>query len=222
MRFKATFEQEGLSSLQMGFLPALEKIGKTCDLVLSPQDIYFVLQGKEGEVDNTGAVLRFNRVRPRSLPWRWLGRSDLGRFSSPSGPSLQGRQLCVHEQERKLHCLLLPALPHVQGGRRPVRQRFCFNDRTVAKRQVIRAADTLQAETVDVKLTTKPVPGDPSEARRPYLSFHFKVTTPVFFLARSCPCFWDQFPRACMRGVVVPLCSIAAARSRPVSRGSSR
>mmetsp|Transcript_25779 Transcript_25779/g.66367 ORF Transcript_25779/g.66367 Transcript_25779/m.66367 type:complete len:283 (+) Transcript_25779:515-1363(+) len=45
MKFKAVFSDHGLRALEKGFVPTLDKFGKTCQLLLGPQDVYFIQTG---------------------------------------------------------------------------------------------------------------------------------------------------------------------------------
>lgn len=42
MKFKATLSDRGLRVLEKGFLPTLEKLGKRCQLLLSPEDVHLI------------------------------------------------------------------------------------------------------------------------------------------------------------------------------------
>uniref|UniRef100_A0A061R1S6 Checkpoint protein n=1 Tax=Tetraselmis sp. GSL018 TaxID=582737 RepID=A0A061R1S6_9CHLO len=45
MKFKAAFSVRGLKILEKGFIPTLEKFGKTCQVLLGPEDIHFIQTG---------------------------------------------------------------------------------------------------------------------------------------------------------------------------------
>lgn len=53
MRFKAVITDRGLNVLHRGFLPTLEKFGKSCQLLLSPEDVHLV----QGPADADGLVI---------------------------------------------------------------------------------------------------------------------------------------------------------------------
>ena len=44
MKFKATLTARGMRVLERGFLPTLEKLGKSCAVLLGPEDVH-LLQG---------------------------------------------------------------------------------------------------------------------------------------------------------------------------------
>ncbi|PRW59440.1 DNA damage checkpoint isoform A [Chlorella sorokiniana] len=50
MKFKATLSDRGLRVLERGFLPTLEKLGKRCQLLLSPEDVHLI----QGVTDTDG------------------------------------------------------------------------------------------------------------------------------------------------------------------------
>ena len=61
MRFRATFTERGLKCLEKGFLPTLEKFGKSCHMLLSPEEVFFI----QTAVNSEGAHLtaKINVVR---------------------------------------------------------------------------------------------------------------------------------------------------------------
>ena len=53
MKFKAVLTDRGLHVLHKGFLPTLEKFGKSCQMLLSPEDVHLV----QGAADADGLVV---------------------------------------------------------------------------------------------------------------------------------------------------------------------
>lgn len=65
MRFKSTISHYGLNALEKHYLPTLEKFGKHCDLMLSPEDVYLIQDVTDA--DGMQIVARLSGVR-RQLP----------------------------------------------------------------------------------------------------------------------------------------------------------
>ena len=94
--WQATLSERGIRSLERGFLPTLEKLGKRVQLLLGPEDVH-LMQGPS-ETDGLQVTARLvnvsrpgrlrvgtGRCPPSSLPLRMRGQAPLAAFSRLHG-----------------------------------------------------------------------------------------------------------------------------------------
>ncbi|KAF6255077.1 DNA damage checkpoint protein [Scenedesmus sp. NREL 46B-D3] len=61
MKFRATLTERGCQSLHKAFLPTLEKFGKTCHILLGPDEVFFVQ--RPVDADGANVTVRFTVER---------------------------------------------------------------------------------------------------------------------------------------------------------------
>ena len=57
MKFKGVISHQGMRALERQFLPCLEKFGKQCYLLLTPNDVYLLQDAQDANGMHTSARL---------------------------------------------------------------------------------------------------------------------------------------------------------------------
>jgi HUS1 checkpoint protein len=71
MKFKGVFTERGAQTLERAFLPTIEKFGKSCQLLITPEQ--FCLVQTTLNTDGPQVCARVNTVRARMSPRTGIG-----------------------------------------------------------------------------------------------------------------------------------------------------
>lgn len=139
MKFKATLSDRGLRILEKGFLPTLEKLGKRCQLLLSPEDVHFIQAVSDTDGLHVSARLANVSHWPLADP----------RLGSGHPPSLRAALQAVLFEEEGFKC----------QSRYDNRIAFALDLPLLLK--VLRAAVSHDADALHVKLAMRSIHSAP-------------------------------------------------------------
>lgn len=161
----------------IGFVPTLDKFGKTCQLLLGPQDVYFIQTGVN--TDGVHVTARLSRVRLAHHAWRCTkGRG--GRFTDwcPSPPGLADWGGVAQDTLFEEEGFLISSRTN---------DNIAFSFEVANLLRVLRGSSANGADLLEIKLAMRSVAvgGAAATASKPFLTFTSRVRATRWLTAQA-------------------------------------